>query len=107
LREEGGVKPSELSREIDEALPTLPTPTAQALDAIRAIGNFAAHPTKATRTGEVIDVEEGEAEWSLDVLDFLFDYYFVAPAVFKVKRDAVNAKLEAAGKPPLKRSDEP
>jgi uncharacterized protein DUF4145 len=107
LREEGGVKPSDLSREIDEALPALPTRTAQALDAIRAIGNFAAHPTKATNTGEIIEVEEGEAEWSLDVLDFLFDHYFVAPAVFMVKRDALNDKLEAAGKPPLKLSNEP
>jgi hypothetical protein len=33
------------------------------LDAIRTIGNFAAHPIKSTSSGEIVDVEPGEAEW--------------------------------------------
>jgi Domain of unknown function (DUF4145) len=102
LRDHGGVTHGNLSQEIDQAIPTLPARTAEALDAIRAIGNFAAHALKSANSGEIIDVEPGEAEWSLDVLDLLFDFYFTAPAVLKAKLEAINAKLADAGKPPLK-----
>ena len=57
---------------------------------------------KSTNTGEVIEVESGEAEWLLDTLEGLFDFYFVQPASLKKKREALNAKLTDAGKPPLK-----
>jgi hypothetical protein len=44
----------------------------------------------------------GEAEWLLDVLEGLFDFYFVQPALLKAKRDALNKKLKDAGKPAMK-----
>jgi uncharacterized protein Smg (DUF494 family) len=47
-------------------------------------------------------VETGEAEWNLDVLESLFDFYFVQPANLKKKKDALNLKLKEAGKPPMK-----
>ena len=47
-------------------------------------------------------VDPDEAEWNLDVLESLFDFYFVQPARAKAKRDALNKKLTDAGKPPLK-----
>jgi len=97
------VKPSNLYDEIDQALPNLPTDLAEAVDAIRNYGNFAAHPMKSTNSGEILDVEPGEAEWSLDVLEGLFDFCFVRPAMLKKKRDALNQKLGEAGKPPMKR----
>jgi hypothetical protein len=75
----------------------------ESLDAVRNIGNFAAHPIKSTASGEVIDVEPGEAEWNLDVLESLFDFYFVQPAALRKKQDALNAKLKEAGKPEMKR----
>jgi len=98
------VKPSDLSKEIDEALTskTLPSHLAQAVDAIRAVGNFGAHPLKSTNSSEVLDLEPGEAELLLDVLEGLFDFYFVQPAVMKKKLEGVNKKLTEAGKPPLK-----
>ncbi len=102
LREVAKVKPSDLSKEIDAVLPTLPSAISEALDAIRVTGNFAAHPIKSTNTGEIVDVEPGEAEWSLDVLESLFDFYFVQPAILKAKKDAINKKLTDAGKPPMK-----
>ena len=80
----------------------LPSHLAGAIDAIRNLGNFAAHPLKDTNTGEIVDVEPGEAEWLLDVLEQLFDFYFVQPEVLGRKRDELNEKLEAAGKPPMK-----
>jgi hypothetical protein len=45
---------------------------ASAVDAVRNVGNFAAHPIKSKSTGDVLDVEPGEAEWLLDALERLF-----------------------------------
>jgi len=105
LRAKVGMKPADLSKEIDELLATktLPSDLAAAVDAIRVIGNFAAHPIKSTNTGAIVDVETGEAEWLLDVLESLFDLYFVRPAQLAAKLAAVNKKLADAGKPPMKR----
>lgn len=104
LRDEAKVAPSDLSKEIDAVLAVnvLPASTAQAIDAVRHLGNFAAHPNKSTNTGEIIPVEPGEAEWSLDVLEALFDHYFVQPALLAAKKAALNQKLADAGKPPMK-----
>ena len=104
LRDCAKVKPADLSKEIDEILArgTLPSYLAEAIDAIRNIGNFAAHPLKSTNTGEIIEVEPGEADWLLDVLEGMFDFYFVQPAILKKKRDDLNAKLADAKKPPMK-----
>jgi hypothetical protein len=102
LREKAGVRPQNLSSEIDEVLPKLPSHLAEAVDAIRNFGNFAAHPLKSTNSGEILDVEPGEAEWSLEVLEQLFDFYFVQPASLKAKRAALNKKLTEAGEKPMK-----
>jgi|SRR5579862_58395 len=104
LREHGDVKRQDLSKEIDEVLASkqLPTYLANDIDAIRHIGNFAAHPIKSTSSGEIVPVEPGEAEWQLDLLEQLFDFYFVGPAESKRKRDALNAKLADANKPAMK-----
>jgi len=104
LREKAGVKKGNLAGEIQYAIDNcnLPSHIADSLDAIRNIGNFAAHPLKSTSSGEVVDVEPGEAEWNLDVLEALFDLYFVQPAILQKKRDALNAKLKDVGKPPMK-----
>jgi hypothetical protein len=75
---------------------------AGSIDAVRNIGNFAAHPMKSEHTGEILDVEPGEAEWNLEVLESLFDFYFVQPSVLKAKRAALDAKLSEARKPPMK-----
>lgn len=81
---------------------TLPSTLAANVDAIRNVGNFAAHPMKDSNTGEILPVEEHEAEWNLEVLEGLFDFYYVQPAKDAARRAAINAKLAAAGKPPLK-----
>ena len=107
LREKAKTKAKNLAEQIQEVIDSgkLPSPLANAIDGVRAIGNFAAHPVKSKHTGEVIEVETGEAEWTLDTLEGLFDFYFVQPAKLEKKRDALNKKLEAAGKPPLKGVD--
>lgn len=103
LREVAKVKHGNLHDEIQEVIDSgsLPSHLAESIDAIRNIGNIAAHPIKNESTGEIVPVEEGEAEWNLDVLESLFDFYFVQPAIIKRKRDALNKKLEDAGKKPM------
>lgn len=104
IREKTGIVRKQLVQEIDEVLKSkqLPTRLAEDLDAIRHVGNFAAHPTKDTNTGEILDVEDGEAEWLLAVLEGLFDFYFVQPAASARRRAALDTKLAAAGKQPMK-----
>jgi hypothetical protein len=104
LRTAAGVKAGDLANEIQQVLDSrsLPSQLAEALDAVRNIGNFAAHPIKSKGTGEIVDVESGEAEWQLEVLDGLFDFYYVQPSILKAKKEALNKKLQDAGKPPMK-----
>ena len=106
LREKAGIKRDDLAKEIQQVLDSkqLPGYLADDLDAIRNIGNFAAHPMKAIHTGEILDVEPQEAEWLLNLLEGLFDFYFVQPKRAKAKREALNLKLGGAGKPPMKTS---
>lgn len=104
LRSEAKVKHQDLFNEIQELINrgALPSHIAEGLDAVRNIGNFAAHPMKSQSTGDIVPVEPGEAEWNLDVLESLFDFYFVAPAKTKARKDALNKKLKDAGKAPVK-----
>ena len=104
LREKANTKKKDLADQIDEVitLGLLPTHILEGLDAVRNIGNFAAHAIKSTSTGEIVEVELGEAEWNLDVLESLFDHYFVQPALTAKRRAALDAKLKDANKPPLK-----
>jgi len=104
LREHSKVKRADLSHEIAELLNRhiLPTDLEEQLDAVRNIGNFAAHPQKDKMSGEILPVEPHEAEWNLDVLEELFDHYFVRPERMRLKKEELNSKLLAAGKPLLK-----
>jgi hypothetical protein len=103
LRDAAGVKHGDLATEIDQVIADgkLPSTIADSLDAVRVIGNFAAHPMKSQNTGAVLEVEPGEAEWTLDVIEALMDVYYVQPAVLAAKKAALNAKLAEAGKQQL------
>ena len=104
LQEKAGVTHRDLAQQIQEVIDsnTLPSYIAESIDAIRNIGNFAAHPIKSKSTGEIVSVEPGEAEWSLDVIEMLYDFYFVQPTIIQQKRDALNQTLVDAGKPLMK-----
>ena len=61
LREKAAVKPANLDREIQQVIDSKSTPSwlSDNLDAVRVVGNFAAHPIKSTQSGAVVDVEPG------------------------------------------------
>jgi len=103
LREKAGTTTKDLYDQIEEIISggKVPTNIADDLHAVRNIGNFAAHPMKSKNTGEIVAVEAGEAEWNLDVVEALFDLYFVQPAISAKRKEELNKKLIEAGKPPL------
>jgi hypothetical protein len=104
LREKFSIKKGSLEAEIKEflSLTGIPTFLSQEIDAIRNVGNFAAHPIKNTQTGEIVDVEPGEAEWLIDVLEALFDFTYIQPERRENRIKALNIKLSSVGKPLMK-----
>lgn len=103
LRDQGYAQ-RDLSTAIETVLSArvLPSALAANLDSIRQVGNFAAHPLKNTNSGEIVPVEDHEAEWNLEVLEGLFDFFYVQPARDAARRAALNQKLQAAGKNPMR-----
>jgi hypothetical protein len=100
LRDYANTTKRDLFDQIQEVLDSghLPSSLADQLHAVRAIGNFAAHPLKSQNTGQIVPVEPNEAEWNLDVLEDVFDFYFVKPAKAQARIAALNAKLAEVGK---------
>ena len=104
LREKAKITKKNLYDQIQEVIDSkkLPPYLSKDLDAVRNIGNFAAHPIKSKKTGEIIEVEPGEAEWNLNILEQLFDFYLVQPEISRKKRENLNKKLKDAGKAQMK-----
>jgi len=104
LRDAAKVKHDDLSKEIQQVIDSgkLPSDLSDAIDHIRNVGNFGTHPLKSQSTGQILPVESHEAEWNLEVLEELFDHYYVKPSKIAAKRKAMNEKLAEAGKPPMK-----
>jgi len=103
-----GYPQKDLAQQIDallkEADPAkaIPTGLRDTIDAVRNFGNFSAHPITDQTSLQIIEVESGEAEWCLDILEEMFDHYYVKPAQATERKKALNEKLKAAGKPPSK-----
>ena len=98
LHEKAGVNENNLKREIDKVISTgnLTAEIADSLHTLREIGNFAAHPEHHQGTGEIVPVEPGEAEWCLEVIEMLFDFYFVRPANIEKRRKEWEQKRDAS-----------
>lgn len=107
LEEVAGIKARTLDQEIIEFCGRQGTPPgiAKALDSVRVVGNFAAHPSKCMSTGEIVDVAPGEAEWNLDVLEMLFDLLIVQENRAEQLYAAIDQKLLRSGRQPLKGGD--
>ena len=95
LRDNLNVAKDKLHKEIQEVIkrPEIPSYISDTLDHIRTIGNFAAHPNKYNSTGEIVPVEQDEAEWCLKVIEDLFDFCFVAPARAKRRQQSIDNKF--------------
>jgi len=99
IQDQEGIRDRNLMDQLKKllALNKIPAYLAADLDAIRNIGNFAAHPQKDQNTGAIVDVEPGEAEWTLQVLEDLLAFYFVELPKSEARRNALNQKLDDVG----------
>ncbi len=103
-----GYNARDLAKEIDlllnetDASKAIPATLRVTIDGIRNFGNFSAHPVTDVTTLQVVEVEPHEAEWCLEVLEEMFQHFYVRPAEAKARKAALDAKLKAAGKPPSK-----
>ncbi|WP_449410514.1 DUF4145 domain-containing protein [Methylobacterium komagatae] len=101
-----GYRDRDLFREVEQLLnetdprKIIPDSLRMVVDGIRHFGNFSAHPVSDVTSLQIIDVEPHEAEWCLDILDELFQHFYVRPAQALARKAALDAKLAAAGKPP-------
>ena len=107
LSDRDGYEKRNLSDQIGDFIDDAGNPShlKENLDYLREIGNFASHPMKSTNTGEVLPVEPGEAEWALDVVDGLFDFYIVGPARDAERRAKFDDKIKKAGRHPIGEGD--
>ena len=108
ILDEQGYTGRDLSKQIDAVLndtesdKALPTGVVRTIDAIRNFGNFSAHPISDVTSLQIIDVEPEEADWCLQIVERLFDHYYVRPAEDQKRLDELNEKLSLAGKPAAK-----
>jgi hypothetical protein len=68
----------QLQRAVD--FEEIPSYLRDALRAYSTVANLSANSDKSQRPDALTPVEPGEAEWLLDVLQSLFEHYFVQPA---------------------------
>ncbi|WP_042369790.1 DUF4145 domain-containing protein [Bacteroides neonati] len=103
IRLKEGIRERNLKTEIDKLIATnkLPSYISDNLEIIRGFGNIAAHGMEDQVSGEILDVEPNEAEFLLDVLELLFDLYFVQAAKAAKMKAALNQKLTSAGQKPI------
>ena len=80
ILEQQGYK-GKLNKQIRAALSGegLPSDIRDTLHAARKFGNFSAHPPANHSQDKIVDVEEGEAGWCLEVIERLIEHYYVNP----------------------------
>ena len=109
LRREGGYSQRIPAKKIDAFLEDSEHPSAikKNIHYLREIGNFGGHVQEDETDGTVIRIEAPEAEWTLVVIDRLFDYFIIQPKQDEQMRDALDEKIERAGRKPIAGVTEP
>jgi hypothetical protein len=91
---------------------THPSRIRENLHYLREMGNFGAHtqenkspqvasPQQGPSEATVINVSKEEAEWTIKVVEDLFDYFIVAPEKDKFLRMAFDQKIKDAKRKPI------
>lgn len=73
----------------------------QNLHYLRELGDFVAHTQKDDQA-RIVNVDAVEAEWTLDVIERLFDYFIVTPTRDKEMRSSIDEKLKETGRKAIK-----
>ena len=85
-------------RETEDPSYALPSSLKDSLDGIRGFGNLGAHPEADPDSGHLLNVEDGEAEWCLHVLERLFEHLYINPARDSNAMEALRKKQDKARK---------
>ncbi len=85
------------------ASPAMPPYLKEALETLVKLARLEADEAKSYRCEALARVNEGEAEWLLDVLKPLFEFYYVQPALVRRMRYAIEERLSPA--PPAELED--
>jgi len=84
-----------------------PASVRQNAQSLNEVADFGAHTQKQKDDQtQIIDVNRGEAEWTLDFLERLFDLFIVTPERDKAMRDGIEEKRKQAGRAELPRLPE-
>jgi len=86
----------DLRSQLEAAQEKLPSSLAEVIDVVRGLGNVSAHPKTDGDSAIILDVEPGEAELLLELLEELFDEWYTKPAQRKARLAPIEAKLAAA-----------
>jgi hypothetical protein len=103
LKDYAGYDEYTLAKQIDKFIadPHHPSNAKDNLHYLREMGDFGAHTKTDAATGEIIEVTRDEAEWTLDVVDGLFDYFIIRPTRDAARRVEMDEKLKKAGRKPI------
>lgn len=103
LEDHAGCPGYTLAAQINKFLddPSHPSSQKDNLHYLRELGDFSAHTKRDLQTEEIIEVTYEEAEWTLEVIDGLFDYLIIGPAKHQQRRAAIDEKLRRAGRKPI------
>lgn len=98
LVNEAGAKRGNLVKQIEEVVGSkqLRPQLADNLHYVRKVGNLAAHETKSDHTGEIVEATNEEAEWLIEVLEGLFEHFFVEPVREQQRRERFDARMKAS-----------
>jgi hypothetical protein len=95
LTNQAGAGYGGLAEQIARAIasPTMPPYLKEGLETLVKVAGLEAGQPKSYRCDALLPVNEGEAEWLLDILKPLFEFYYVQPARLRRKRYAVEERL--------------
>lgn len=79
--------------------PDLPAYLKQALRMVATVAKLEPDSIKSLQPEALAPAEPGEADWLLDVLEPLFDLYFVQPARMQRKQDAMEENIAPPAPP--------
>lgn len=90
------IKKPDLKQEIKELkkLKRYPSDLIDLFDNVRHYGVFAAHAKTDQISGEIIDIDPGEADSLLDILEEMFDYDYERPRRIKDRDKKLQDKLK-------------
>ncbi len=89
------IKKERLSDDIKKLLESkeLPAHLHEGVGKIRMAGNRGAHGERDLHTGLIVNVEPGEAEWMLEMLNELFQHFFVIPKRYETQAEKFKQKF--------------